>query len=68
MQDNEYLASDVALQAADDLCLGQSLFYAALEVCLGSIVIAEPDDHHSMKGSIRPAVATTVETVAVSLT
>ncbi len=64
----EYLAGDVTLQATDHFRFGLALFYTPLQVYPGSIVVTEPDDHYSIEGGVRLAVAATVETVAVGFT
>jgi hypothetical protein len=68
VKDTEHLASDVTFQATDDFRFGLALFYTPLQVYPGSIVVTEPDDHYSIEGGVRLAVAATVETVAVGFT
>ena len=68
VKDTEHLASNVTFQATDDFRFGLSLFHAPLEVCPGSIMVTEPDNHYSIEGGVRFAIAAPVETVAVGFT
>jgi hypothetical protein len=68
VKDSEDFASHVAFQATNDFRFGLALFHAPLKVYPGSIVVTEPDDHYSIEGGVRLAVAATVETVAVGFT
>ena len=66
VNDPEYLAGDVSLQATDDFRFRLALFHSPQQISPGSDVIAKPDDHYSMNSGIRLAVATPVETITVS--
>jgi hypothetical protein len=68
VKDTEHLASNVTFQATDDFRFGLSLLGAPFKVCSGSLVVTEPDNHYSIKGGVRFAVAATVETVAIGFT
>jgi hypothetical protein len=68
VKDTEHLASNITFQTTDDFRFGFPLFHAPLKVCLSSIVVTEPDNHYSIKGGVRFAVAATVETVAIGFT
>lgn len=61
------LAGQVALEAADDLGLGEALCGAAVEVVTGARVAADPGERHGVEGIVGAAVAATVEPVAVGL-
>ena len=66
-QGTEHLASDVTLEAANDLCFGPPFAPAACHVGFRPIVMSEPDDYDSIEGGVRLAVATPIEPVPVSL-
>ena len=67
MQDREEFASNIALEAADDLGLAQSLSGAALHVLLGSAVITKSDQDDEIKSRIGLAVAAAVQPMPVGL-
>jgi hypothetical protein len=61
------LAGDIALEAADDLCLRQALCGAPLDVGAGRGMGAHPRDHDPPQGVIGLAVAAGVEAMAGAL-
>ena len=61
------LAGDVALQAADDLCLGQAFGGAPFGVGAGRRVRAHPGDHDAPQGVVGLPVTTGVEAVPFGL-
>src|SRR5450830_430613 len=58
------LAGDVALEAADDLSLGQALARAPLDVVAGRLVVSHPHDCDDVEGAVRRVVAPTAEAVS----
>ena len=64
-EDGEDLAGDVALEASDDLGLGQPFGGASGGVGPGAGVVTQPAKYDDVEGVVRPAVAATVESVAV---
>lgn len=60
MEDAVDLAGDVALEAADDLGLGQALGGAPLDVGAGGCVVAHADQHDAIEGGVGLAVAAAV--------
>jgi hypothetical protein len=63
-QDVEDLTRDVALEAADDLLLGEALGGSAGHVVLGRLVPAQAPDDDAPQGIVGLAVAAAVESVA----
>src|SRR5277367_2027315 len=61
------LAGDVALQAADDLFLGQSFVGAPGDVGAGGGVVAHPGDDDPPQGVVGLAVAAGIEAVTADL-
>ena len=64
-QGGEYLAGDVAFEAADHLFLAHPLGGATAHVCPGSFVMTQPDDYDAVEGGVGLAVAAAVEAMAV---
>ena len=64
-EESEYFSSNVAFEAADGFRFCLSLLRATFEICPGSLVMSEPDNHDSIDGGIRLAVATTIQTVPI---
>src|SRR5215216_1938180 len=58
------LASDVALEAADDLAFGLALGGAALGVAAGAVAVAQAADGDHVQGAVGVAVTAVVEAVA----
>ena len=54
------LAGDIALEDADDLSLGKSIFGAALEVVAGSRIVNEPDHDDAPQGLVGLSIAAAV--------
>jgi len=63
----EHLPSDVALQASDDLSLGESLGQPPTHIGLRPLVDPHSRDHDHVKGRIRLAVAPSIQSVALGL-
>ena len=63
----EDFAGDVALEAADDLGFGASLFGASFDVGAGVFVVAEPADHDAVEGRVRGSVTASVEAMSGGL-
>ena len=66
-QNAEHLASDIALQAADDLGLGLALGQTSLHVGLGWPVPTQSRHHDSMKGRVGLTVTAAIQPVALGL-
>src|SRR4051812_25493730 len=66
-QQVEELTGDHALEAADDLFLGQALLRAAVDVGTGAGVPAHPGESEAVQGGVGLSVAAAVESVAVGL-
>jgi len=64
VEDGVDLSGDVALQAADDLRLGQALGGAPLDVGSGGRMVAHADDHDAVQGGVGLAVTAAVQAVA----
>ena len=61
------LAGDVALEDADDLALGATLFHSALHVGLGLGIRRQPGDHDGPQGAVGLSIPAAVEPVAGDL-
>ena len=61
------LASHIALEAADDLSLGHSLCGSSTHVCLGPLIITQPDHNDAIERRVGLSIATAVEPMPVSL-
>ena len=57
------MAGDIAFQATNDLCFAQSLLGSAKHICLGSLVVAQPDHDDAVEGCICLTVSTAVQPV-----
>ena len=63
-QGAENVARDVALEAAENLALGEALGGAPAGVCLSALVAAHPGHGDPPEGTVSLAVASLVEPVA----
>jgi hypothetical protein len=61
------LAGDVALEASDDLFLGQAVFGASFHVGAGAEIPAQAAEHDAVERFVGLTVAAAVEAVAVGL-
>ena len=64
-QGGEYLAGDIAFEAADHIFLAHPIGDATAHVCPGSFVMTQSDDHDSMQRRVGLVVAAAVEAMAV---
>jgi hypothetical protein len=65
-QDTEHFASDITLEAANDLFFGHPFASAACHVGFRPIVMTEPDDYDPIDSGVRLAVAASIEPMPVS--
>ena len=64
----EYLASDIAFKAADDLGFAQTLHGAASHVGPGSGIIAESDHNDAIESSVGLTMAAAGKSMPIGLT